>query len=197
MPAEYPIAVMDGTCALCAFGAKMVHQLDRTGDIRIAPIQGETGAALMVKHGLDPLDPDRWLFIDEDGTVTRDLDALIRLGRRTGGLGWLLTWLKLFPKPARDWHGVTIASRRKTVGTKSTGRGQNFVQNRQNAPDLTDFSHREFDRNGPLTGFDAYDVVVDATGPFHAYGDDPYCIARAAIAAGTHHFDLCDNAEFY
>ena len=63
---------------------------------------------------------------------------------------------------ARDGHGVTIASRRKPVGTKSTGRGHSFIQNRQNAPDLTDFAHREFDRNGPLTGFDAYDVVVDA-----------------------------------
>ncbi|MBT5294174.1 MAG: DUF4166 domain-containing protein [Octadecabacter sp.] len=97
---------------------------------------------------------------------------------------------------ARDGHGVTIASRRKPVGTKSTGRGHSFIQNRQNAPDLTDFAHREFDRNGPLTGFDAYDVVVDAAGPFHAYGDDPYRIARAAIAAGAHYFDLCDNAEF-
>ena len=97
---------------------------------------------------------------------------------------------------ARDGHGVTIASRRKPVGTKSTGRGHSFIQNRQNAPDLTDFAHREFDRNGRLTGFDAYDVVVDAAGPFHAYGDDPYRIARAAIAAGAHYFDLCDNAEF-
>ena len=97
---------------------------------------------------------------------------------------------------ARDGHGVTIASWRKPVGTKSTGRGHSFIQNRQNAPDLTDFAHREFDRNGPLTGFDAYDVVVDAAGPFHAYGDDPYRIARAAIAAGAHYFDLCDNAEF-
>ncbi|AGI67662.1 DCC family protein-like protein [Octadecabacter antarcticus 307] len=79
----YPIAVMDGTCALCAFGAKIVHRLDRSGDIRIAPIQGETGAALMRDHGLAPFNPDLWLFIEEDGTVTRDLDALIRLGQRT------------------------------------------------------------------------------------------------------------------
>ncbi len=41
MPADYPIAVMDGTCALCAFGAKMVRRLDRTDDIRIAPFQVE------------------------------------------------------------------------------------------------------------------------------------------------------------
>ena len=53
MPADYPVAVMDGTCALCAFGAKMVHRLDRSGDIRIAPIQGATGAALMAEHGLE------------------------------------------------------------------------------------------------------------------------------------------------
>jgi predicted DCC family thiol-disulfide oxidoreductase YuxK len=108
----HPIAVMDGTCALCAFGAKMIHRLDRSGDIRIAPIQGETGAALMRDHGLDPLDPDSWLFIEEDGTVTRDLDALIRLGQRTGGIGWLLLWFKVFPKPARNWMYARVARNR-------------------------------------------------------------------------------------
>ena len=106
------IAVMDGTCALCAFGAKMIHRLDRSGDIRIAPIQGETGAALMRDHGLDPLNPDSWLFIEEDGTVTRDLDALIRLGQRTGGIGWLLLWVKVFPKPARNWIYARVARNR-------------------------------------------------------------------------------------
>ena len=108
----HPIAVMDGTCALCTFGAKMIHRLDRSGDIRIAPIQGETGAALMRDHGLDPLDPDSWLFIEEDGTVTRDLDALIRLGQRTGGIGWLLLWFKVFPKPARNWIYARVARNR-------------------------------------------------------------------------------------
>lgn len=113
MPKEtHAIAVMDGTCALCAFGAKMVHRLDRSGTIKIAPIQGETGVALMQAHGLDPLDPDSWLFIEEDGTVSRDLDALIRLGRRTGGLGWLLVWLKVFPKSARDWMYARVARNR-------------------------------------------------------------------------------------
>jgi predicted DCC family thiol-disulfide oxidoreductase YuxK len=108
----HPIAVMDGTCALCGFGARMVHRLDRLGDIRIAPIQGDTGAALMREHGLDPLDPDTWLFIEEDGTVSRDLDALIRLGRRTGGFGWLLLWLKVFPKAVRDWMYARVARNR-------------------------------------------------------------------------------------
>ena len=32
------VAVMDGSCALCSFGARMIHRLDRTGD------GGSTGA---------------------------------------------------------------------------------------------------------------------------------------------------------
>ena len=112
MTQPYPIAVMDGTCALCAFGARMVHRMDRSGDIRIAPIQGRTGAALMAAHDLDPLDPDSWLFIEEDGTVWRDFDAMIRLGCRTGGLGWLLQGLRVFPRPLRDWMYRRIARNR-------------------------------------------------------------------------------------
>lgn len=42
-------------------------------------------------------------------------------------------------------------------------------------------------------------VVIDAAGPFQAYGEgrrDPYALARAAIAIGAHHVDLSDDAGF-
>jgi hypothetical protein len=39
-------------------------------------------------------------------------------------------------------------------------------------------------------------VVVDASGPFQAYGADPYRIARAALAAGAHYLDLADGSDF-
>lgn len=42
-------------------------------------------------------------------------------------------------------------------------------------------------------------VIVDAAGPFQAYGagnQDPYALARAAIAIGAHHIDLSDDAGF-
>ncbi|MEJ6402639.1 DUF4166 domain-containing protein [Yoonia sp. 2307UL14-13] len=42
----------------------------------------------------------------------------------------------------------------------------------------------------------APDVVVDAAGPFHAYGDDPYALARACIAQGVHYLDLADDPAF-
>ncbi|MCF2872595.1 DUF4166 domain-containing protein [Octadecabacter sp. G9-8] len=95
----------------------------------------------------------------------------------------------------RDGHDVTIASRRKPTAGDPAGRGR-VMRNGNKAPNLADFKHLKFDRDGPLTGFDTFDVIVDAAGPFHAYGTDPYRVPKAAIAAGAHYFDLCDNADF-
>jgi hypothetical protein len=40
------------------------------------------------------------------------------------------------------------------------------------------------------------DIVVDASGPFQAYGDDPYRVVAAALAAGASYIDLSDGADF-
>ncbi len=42
----------------------------------------------------------------------------------------------------------------------------------------------------------APEIVIDAAGPFQAYGQDPYRLARAAIAVGAHVMDLADDAAF-
>ena len=47
-----PTAVMDATCDLCSWGARMIHWLDKSGEIKIAPIQSDIGAALMRDTGL-------------------------------------------------------------------------------------------------------------------------------------------------
>ena len=41
----------------------------------------------------------------------------------------------------------------------------------------------------------APDVVVDASGPFQAYGD-PYRVVRACIARRASYLDLADGSEF-
>ena len=55
-----------------------------------------------------------------------------------------------------------------------------------------------FDREGDvekqLTAA-APDIVVDATGPFQAYGD-AYRVVRACIADGVHYLDLADGSDF-
>lgn len=40
------------------------------------------------------------------------------------------------------------------------------------------------------------DVVVDAAGPFQAYGAEPYRVAQAALDASAHYIDLSDDAAF-
>src|SRR5262245_61481434 len=40
------------------------------------------------------------------------------------------------------------------------------------------------------------DIVVDATGPFQVYGNDPYRVVHAAITLGIHYIDLSDGAAF-
>lgn len=42
----------------------------------------------------------------------------------------------------------------------------------------------------------APDIVVDASGPFQAYGDDPYRVVKAALAVGCHYLDFADGSDF-
>lgn len=109
-----PVAVMDGDCALCAFGARMIHRLDKTGAVRICPIQTDLGRALLARHGLVPDDPESWLLIDGD-QVLQDFDAMIYLGERMGGFGRLMSALRILPRPLRDWLYRRIARNRYAV----------------------------------------------------------------------------------
>lgn len=40
------------------------------------------------------------------------------------------------------------------------------------------------------------DILIDASGPFQTYGDDPYRALRTTIAAGVNYLDLADGADF-
>ena len=56
-----------------------------------------------------------------------------------------------------------------------------------------------FDRNGDvetqIRGIDA-DLVIDASGPFQSYGENPYRVVKACIANGVDYMDLADGSDF-
>jgi len=57
----------------------------------------------------------------------------------------------------------------------------------------------QVDRNGDLgVALSEWqpNLVVDATGPFQVYGDAPYRVVEAAIAAGVDYVDLADGTDF-
>jgi saccharopine dehydrogenase-like NADP-dependent oxidoreductase len=56
-----------------------------------------------------------------------------------------------------------------------------------------------FDRDGnldPQLRAVAPDLVVDATGPFQAYGESPYHLVEACLALGIDYLDLADGSAF-
>lgn len=106
-----PIAFMDGACALCTFGARMILALDKRGDIRICPVQTALGRAMLQHYGVTVDDPETWLFLD-NGVALDGFDAMIRVGRRSGGWGHLLGLLAGLPRPLRRWLYRRVARNR-------------------------------------------------------------------------------------
>jgi predicted DCC family thiol-disulfide oxidoreductase YuxK len=61
------VAVIDAECAVCSWGARMIHRLDRQGSTRICPIQTPLGAALLRHYGLDPNAPPAGFSLTKAG----------------------------------------------------------------------------------------------------------------------------------
>lgn len=105
------IVVMDGACALCAASARRIARMDRRDEIRIATVQSPFGRRLAEAHGVDPDDPETWLYV-ADGRAYERLDAVIALGKRLGGVGRLAAVFAPLPRSARDWVYRRIARNR-------------------------------------------------------------------------------------
>ena len=106
--------VMDATCALCARGAAWIARHDRAQEFTIIPMQSAPGRALLVHYGLDPDDPVSWLYV-EGGRAHTSLGAVIRVGRRLGGVWRGLGLLGVMPQRWQDALYVRVARNRYRV----------------------------------------------------------------------------------
>ncbi|HLU38392.1 MAG TPA: DCC1-like thiol-disulfide oxidoreductase family protein [Planctomycetota bacterium] len=95
-----PIVFYDGGCGLCSRFVRRVARADRKGEIRFAPLQGETARALLPPL---PADPARWgvLYLDEEG-LHGESDATWRICKRAGGALRLLSWMRIIPRFVRN-----------------------------------------------------------------------------------------------
>jgi predicted DCC family thiol-disulfide oxidoreductase YuxK len=106
-----PVVFMDGDCVLCTFGARAIARLDRSSEFRICPIQTPLGQSVLRHFGLDPQEPESWLYLI-DGRAYTSLDAMIRAGRRMGGWGHILAPLSILPRWVQDWLYLRLARNR-------------------------------------------------------------------------------------
>ena len=96
-----PIILFDAECVLCSANAQFVLRHDVAGRFRLASMQGETGAALCRKFGLDPKDPSSMLVVEGE-RMRRDSDAVLSIYEGLG-LPWrLLAIVRIIPAFLRD-----------------------------------------------------------------------------------------------
>lgn len=116
----YPIIVFDAECVLCSANAQFVLKHDTRGRFRLASMQGEVGAELLRRFGIDPADPETMLLVEDD-RVLRDSDAVLAIWF---GLGWpwrATTVFWLVPRLVRDFvYRLVARNRYRLFGRRET-----------------------------------------------------------------------------
>ncbi|MFB2550587.1 thiol-disulfide oxidoreductase DCC family protein [Ensifer soli] len=115
-----PIVVFDAECVLCSANAPFVLARDHARRFRLASMQGEAGAALYRRFGIDPADPDTLIVVEGD-RARRDSDAVLSI---YAGLGWpwkALALLRLVPRVVRDpLYRLIARDRYRLFGRRET-----------------------------------------------------------------------------
>ncbi len=112
--------VFDGHCVLCVSGVRFAAKRDPDARIGYLPILSTLGREAAAAAGVDPDNPATFLVYDR-GRAFQKSGAVIRIGRRLGGVWAALSWTAwLIPRPVRDWaYGVIARNRFAWFGRRT------------------------------------------------------------------------------
>jgi predicted DCC family thiol-disulfide oxidoreductase YuxK len=117
-PDDRPIIIFDGYCAMCSGFARFVLRHDRGGRFRLVPAQSRLGRALYVHYGLDPVDYETNILI-EDGIAWFKAEGSIRIAERLGFPSRLAAGLRMLPRTWRDaLYDVVARNRLRIFGRR-------------------------------------------------------------------------------
>lgn len=106
-----PTWLYDGVCVLCSGGVRYTLRQERDHAIRFVAIQSREGRELARTHGIDPDEPDSFLFV-ENGEAFAKSDGVLALVRHLNGPARLLLAGRALPKRWRDWLYDRVARNR-------------------------------------------------------------------------------------
>ena len=106
-----PLIVFDGICVLCSRFAEFVARRYRDHKFRFTAAQSPLGQALFAHYGLDPVNFETNLLI-EDGVALGKFDAFARIVPRLGGPCRMAVAVRILPRPIADWLYDRIALNR-------------------------------------------------------------------------------------
>jgi predicted DCC family thiol-disulfide oxidoreductase YuxK len=119
MKSSAPIWLFDGVCILCSSAVLHVLKHERTNNLRFVAIQSHEGRTLAKQHGLDPDNPDSFLFIENNKSFAKS-DGVFALLNHVNGAARMLRFGKVLPKTLRDWLYDRIARNRYNMFGKSS-----------------------------------------------------------------------------
>ena len=110
--------LFDGVCNLCTGSVQTVLRLDRKGVIRFTPIQSPYGRKLAVAHGIDPEQPESFLFLDHGQALTKTAAIGALLRRLDAPWCWFAFVDRLPRGPADAAYDWIAANRYRLLGRK-------------------------------------------------------------------------------
>jgi predicted DCC family thiol-disulfide oxidoreductase YuxK len=117
---DRPVIVFDGHCVLCSAFAQFILKHDHDARFRLLAAQSDLGTALYRHFGLDPVNYDTYVLL-QDGNAYFRSDASLRILNGLGG-GWslLATSARIIPAPLRDsFYNVIARNRLRWFGTRA------------------------------------------------------------------------------
>ena len=120
MVKEYPaIWLFDSVCVLCEGAVQYTLRHEKAPTIQFVSIQSERGRLLAMDHGVNPDEPDTFLFI-ENGIAQERSDGVMALAKHLNGVLARTASMGVFiPKFLRDFAYDRVAlNRYKLFGKK-------------------------------------------------------------------------------
>lgn len=93
--------LFDGVCNFCNASINFVIEHDSSGYFRFAPLQSEIGEELTAKYGIDRIETDSVVLV-ENGKVYTHSDAALGIARHLNGVWSWAYALRVVPRPLRD-----------------------------------------------------------------------------------------------
>ena len=106
--------LFDGVCNFCNASINFVIGRDSSGYFKFAPLQSGIGEELAAKHGIDRVETDSVILV-EDGNVLTHSDAALGIARHMNGIWSWAYALRVIPRPVRDLAYKFIARNRYSL----------------------------------------------------------------------------------
>jgi len=114
------IIIFDGVCNFCNRTVNIILKHDKGNYFQFAPSQSNAAIEIMQEHRIDQKSIDSVILIDNEKVYTKT-DAVIQIATHLNGWPKLFSFIKLIPKPIRDFGYHLIANNRyRLFGKKAT-----------------------------------------------------------------------------